>query len=62
MSSCSLRFAADDILGRILADHEVRVHDIAGDLEIDGVVGMDILGQGRLILDSPEQWLEFHWK
>jgi hypothetical protein len=50
------------VLGRILPDHEVRVHDLAGDLEIDGVVGMDVLGRGRLVLDTPEQLLEFRWR
>ncbi|MBI4862200.1 MAG: retropepsin-like domain-containing protein [Candidatus Riflebacteria bacterium] len=50
------------VLGRILADHEIRVHDLTEDMEIDGVIGMDVLGRGKLILDTPEHTVEFHWK
>ncbi|MBI4860483.1 MAG: retropepsin-like domain-containing protein [Candidatus Riflebacteria bacterium] len=50
------------VLGRILADHEVRVHDLEEKLEIDGLIGMDVLGQGKLILDTLEHTVEFHWK
>lgn len=49
------------LLGRILAEHEVRVHDLSEGMEVDGVIGMDVLGRGKLILDTPERTLEFHW-
>lgn len=50
------------VLGRIIANHEVRVHDLSEGMEVDGVLGMDVLAHGRLILDTPEHLLEFHWK
>ena len=50
------------MLGRILVDFEVRVHDLDERLEIDGVIGMDVISRGRLILDTPEHLLEFHWR
>ena len=50
------------VLGRILPSIEVRVHDLAEGLEIDGVIGMDILAGGKLVLDTPEHSVEFHWK
>jgi len=39
----------------------VRVHDLAEGMEVDGVIGMDVLGRGRLVLDTPKRTIESQW-
>jgi hypothetical protein len=49
------------VMGRVLRDLTIRCHELEPGLEVDGIVGLDILRQGALHLDLPRGHLEFQW-
>jgi len=50
------------VFGHHFQDFRVHCHDIDESLEVDGVVGMDVIRQGRLIMDMPERIVEIYWR
>jgi hypothetical protein len=56
-----VRPTALTLMARTLTDRQVRCHRLWPGAGIDGLVGLDIIGLGRLTLDLPWGLLEFKW-
>lgn len=54
--------AAMTLMGKSLRDFPIRCHHIAPGAKVDGVIGLDIIRQGRLVFDLPDGFVEFTWK
>lgn len=51
-----------EVMGSSLQYYEFHCHDLEPGLQLDGVLGLDVLSQGQLILDFPEKLVSFTWK
>jgi hypothetical protein len=49
------------VMGRVLPDFRIRCHDLEEGLEVDGVIGLDVIRRGELLLNLPQGRLEFRW-
>jgi hypothetical protein len=49
------------VLGRTLRGFILSCHEIDPGLDVDGVVGLDVLRHGRLVLEMPAGRVTFAW-
>ena len=49
------------VMGKTLPDFEIHCHTLAQDLEVDGVIGLDILRMGAITIDLPGGQTTFRW-
>lgn len=49
------------VMGQTLTDFRIRCHDLEAGLEVDGVIGLDVIRQGDLLLSLPRGRVEFRW-
>jgi hypothetical protein len=48
-------------MGRTLAHFPIRCHELEPGLEVDGVIGLDIIRHGALLVDLPKGRVRFEW-
>ncbi|MBI4861155.1 MAG: retroviral-like aspartic protease family protein [Candidatus Riflebacteria bacterium] len=49
------------VMGHGLDDQEIRCHHLWSEAGIDGLLGLDVLRRGKLVLDLPWGLVEFTW-
>lgn len=56
-----VRAKSVEVMGRSLLDVRIRCHVLEEGLEIDGVIGLDVIRQGDLLVSLPRGRVEFRW-
>jgi hypothetical protein len=49
------------VMGQTLEDFRIRCHDLEKELEVDGVIGLDVIRRGDLLVSLPRGRVEFRW-
>ncbi len=49
------------VMGGVIQNHELRVHDVDPALDVDGVIGLDLIGLGELRVNIPRGFASFYW-